>query len=213
MFPKGSPLSCVPRMINLFIRRQQHVWSNHLPPALPPAVRAHAGGNHDIRIFETLPEGQLVDETHPPTPRPPCKKAVPSYKGLAGLQVRGGWFNLWPCRASLFLHACRQQLLRKLCEGLRYSELPVLPEDADDCPGNTRANPLACCLPSHPSHLSQSYSCVAVKSHRLRKSLGARVGPKYRSLEGRRPNQEQSTETHALTKACLKSRSKWSGCC
>ncbi|CBJ30253.1 SH2 domain containing protein [Ectocarpus siliculosus] len=44
------------------------------------------GGNHDVRIFETLPEGQLVDETHPPTPRPPCKKAVPSYKGLAGLQ-------------------------------------------------------------------------------------------------------------------------------
>lgn len=76
----------------LFIRRQLHVWSNPLPPAHPPAVRAHAGGDHDVRIFDTLPEGQLVDETHSPPPRPPCKKAVPSYKGLAGLQVRGGWF-------------------------------------------------------------------------------------------------------------------------
>ncbi|CAN0532236.1 unnamed protein product, partial [Ectocarpus sp. 12 AP-2014] len=43
-------------------------------------------GNHDVRVFETLPEGQLEDETHPPTSRPPCKKAVPSYKGLVGLQ-------------------------------------------------------------------------------------------------------------------------------
>ncbi|CAM9707476.1 unnamed protein product, partial [Ectocarpus sp. 12 AP-2014] len=43
-------------------------------------------GNHDVRVFETLPEGKLEDETHPPTSRPPCKKAVPSYKGLVGLQ-------------------------------------------------------------------------------------------------------------------------------
>ncbi|CBJ30255.1 SH2 domain containing protein [Ectocarpus siliculosus] len=43
-------------------------------------------GNHDVRIFDTLPEGKLVDETHRLPPRPPCKKAVSSYMGPARVQ-------------------------------------------------------------------------------------------------------------------------------
>ncbi|CAM9741858.1 unnamed protein product, partial [Ectocarpus sp. 12 AP-2014] len=38
-------------------------------------------GKHDVRIFDTLPEGQLVEETRQLPPRPPCKKAVSSYMG------------------------------------------------------------------------------------------------------------------------------------
>lgn len=48
---------------------------------------ANAGGNHDERIFDTLPEGAFVDETTVPPPRPPGAKPVPFYKGLEELQV------------------------------------------------------------------------------------------------------------------------------
>lgn len=51
----------------------------------------HAGGGHDVRIFDTLPEGEFIDETKSPPPRPPDAKPVPFYKGLKELQVRKGW--------------------------------------------------------------------------------------------------------------------------
>ncbi|CAM9461294.1 unnamed protein product [Ectocarpus sp. 13 AM-2016] len=52
----------------------------------PPRAAARADGNHDVRIFDTLPEGKLVDETHRLPPRPPCKKAVSNYLGQARVQ-------------------------------------------------------------------------------------------------------------------------------
>ncbi|CAN0233456.1 unnamed protein product, partial [Ectocarpus fasciculatus] len=48
--------------------------------------KKNADGNHDVRIFDTLSEGQLVDETQPLPPRPPCKKAARSYMGQARVQ-------------------------------------------------------------------------------------------------------------------------------
>lgn len=47
-----------------------------------------ADGNHDVRIFETLPEGDFIDETRPLPPQPHCAKPVQYYKGLKELQVR-----------------------------------------------------------------------------------------------------------------------------
>ncbi|CAN0222368.1 unnamed protein product, partial [Scytosiphon promiscuus] len=44
-------------------------------------------GDHNVRIFGTLQEGELADESRPLPPRPPsCKRAVSSYKGLRELQ-------------------------------------------------------------------------------------------------------------------------------
>ncbi|CAM9719867.1 unnamed protein product [Scytosiphon promiscuus] len=45
-----------------------------------------AGRGHDVRIFDTLPEGVLIDETKSPPPRPAGAKPVPFYKGLVELQ-------------------------------------------------------------------------------------------------------------------------------
>ncbi|CAM9674291.1 unnamed protein product [Ectocarpus sp. 4 AP-2014] len=44
------------------------------------------GGNHDVRIFDTLPEGRFVDETREPPARPRCARPVPFYQGLEELQ-------------------------------------------------------------------------------------------------------------------------------
>lgn len=44
-------------------------------------------GNHDVQIFDTLLEGEFMDETRLPPPRPRCIKPVPFYKGLEALQV------------------------------------------------------------------------------------------------------------------------------
>eukprot|EP00752_Nemacystus_decipiens_P002487 g2338.t2 len=43
-------------------------------------------GKHDVRIFDTLLEGDFIDRTRYPPPRPPCERAVTSYKGRVGLQ-------------------------------------------------------------------------------------------------------------------------------
>ncbi|CAM9759163.1 unnamed protein product [Ectocarpus sp. 6 AP-2014] len=45
------------------------------------------GGNHDVRIFDTLPEGRFVDETRKPPARPRCARPVPFYQGLEELQI------------------------------------------------------------------------------------------------------------------------------
>eukprot|EP00752_Nemacystus_decipiens_P002493 g2344.t1 len=43
-------------------------------------------GDHDVQIFDTLLEGEFVDETRLPPPRPRLVKPVPFYKGLVELQ-------------------------------------------------------------------------------------------------------------------------------
>lgn len=43
-------------------------------------------GNHDVQVFDTLLEGEFIDETRLAPPR--VKKPVPFYKGQVELQVR-----------------------------------------------------------------------------------------------------------------------------
>lgn len=68
-----------------------HSRKNEHPPP-PPCARRTAvpratDGNHDVQIFDTLLEGEFMDETRLPPPRPRCIKPVPFYKGLEALQV------------------------------------------------------------------------------------------------------------------------------
>lgn len=70
----------------------------HLDPHTPqplsspsplPARPTPTDGNHDVRIFDALPEGGFTDNTRFPPPRPSCDRGVTFYRGLVGLQVRG----------------------------------------------------------------------------------------------------------------------------
>lgn len=137
------------------------------PP--PPPHAARADGNHDVQIYNTLPEGKLVDETHLLPPRPPCKKAVSSYMGPSRVQV---------CRVVLVgWRACfcppHVGPSTALCEGLRHTELPV-PKGADDT--YSLRTPEPCCAPSLAppslSRASMEYP-AGCESRRRRKRLRA----------------------------------------
>lgn len=58
------------------------------PQSSPNVVACCADGDHNVRIFDTLPEGDFIDETRPLPPQPSCAKPAPFYKGLKELQVR-----------------------------------------------------------------------------------------------------------------------------
>lgn len=66
----------------------QHTYPTRSSRASPALASGLIDGNHDVHIFDNLPEGEFMDETRLPPPRPRCIKPVRFYKGLEELQVR-----------------------------------------------------------------------------------------------------------------------------